>query len=294
MGMQFITNSTSDLSVEFLRENNIILIPMIYEIDDKEYFDNPLGGEDTMTRKAFYDAMRAGAQPKTSQINQATFEEVFEKVLAAGDDIFYVGFSGGLSGTTNNAFMAAEELKEQYPERKIHIVDSLTASMGEGHLVVMGVQAYKEGKSGEEIEALLKDALTHMQMWFTVDDLTYLKRGGRISATTAAVGTMLSIKPVLSIDDEGKLVSVEKAKGRKKAVKTLISRLEERAGKDFTGEIYLIHSDTNEADIKMLRDGVIALCGRDVTSVHELTPVIGTHTGPGLLALIYYVPGSKR
>lgn len=294
MGIQFITNSTSDLSVEFLRENNVILIPMLYEINEREYYDNPLGGSNTMTRKEFYDAMRDGAQPKTSQINQATFEEVFGKVLAAGNDIFYVGFSSGLSGTTNNAFMAAEELKEQYPERKIYIVDSLAASMGEGHLVKMGIQAYNEGKSGEEIVSLLEEARTHMQLWFTVDDLVYLKRGGRISATTAAVGTMLNIKPVLQVDDEGHLVSVEKAKGRKKAVRTLVNHVVERAGANFMGEIYLIHTDTNEADIELLRNAVITQCGRDVTSIHNLTPVIGAHTGPGLLALIYYTPNSKR
>jgi len=294
MAIRFVTNSTSDLSAEFLQENNVVLIPMIYQIDDVEYYDTPFGGANTMTRKQFYDAMRAGAQPKTSQINEMTYTEVFEKIFAAGDDVFYIAFSSGLTGSMNNARLAAEELKEKYPERTVYIFDSLGASMGEGHMVMTAVEACREGKSAGEIMALLEEIRPCMQQWFTVEDLVYLKRGGRISATTAAVGTMLNIKPVLKMDEEGRLVSVEKAKGRKKAVKMLISHLTETAGTDYSGPIYLIHSDASEADIELLRSSVVAQCGRDVTSIHALTPVIGTHTGPGLLALIYCAPGSSR
>ncbi len=294
MALQFFTDSTADLTKEYIEANGIHLIPMIYRIGDREYFDSPLGGAETMTRREFYDAMREGAVATTTQINQVTFTEAFEPILAAGDDIFYVAFSSGLTGTLNNARLACEELKEKYPERTVYIVDSLSASQGEGLLVHMGMEAYRQGQTAEAIKAYLDEARFHIHHRFTVEDLVYLKRGGRISAATAAVGTMLAIKPMLSVDDEGHLVSQEKAKGRKKAIKALVSHLVEKAGEDFAGDIYLVHSDASEADIGFARAAVAQQFGRDVTQVSTLSPIIGAHTGPGLIALIFYAPGSKR
>ena len=294
MALQFFTDSTADLTKEYIEANGIHLIPMIYRIGDREYFDSPLGGAETMTRREFYDAMREGAVATTTQINQVTFTEAFEPILAAGDDIFYVAFSSGLTGTLNNARLVCEELKEKYPERTVYIVDSLSASQGEGLLVHMGMEAYRQGQTAEAIKAYLDEARFHIHHRFTVEDLVYLKRGGRISAATAAVGTMLAIKPMLSVDDEGHLVSQEKAKGRKKAIKALVSHLVEKAGEDFAGDIYLVHSDAGEADIDFTRAVVQQQFGRDVTQVSTLSPIIGAHTGPGLVALIFYAPGSKR
>lgn len=294
MALQFFTDSTADLTKEYIESNGIHLIPMIYRIGDREYYDSPLGGAETMTRREFYDAMREGAVATTTQINQVTFTEAFEPILAAGDDIFYVAFSSGLTGTLNNARLACEELKEKYPERTVYIVDSLSASQGEGLLVHMGMEAYRQGQTAEAIKAYLDEARFHIHHRFTVEDLVYLKRGGRISAATAAVGTMLAIKPMLSVDDEGHLVSQEKAKGRKKAIKALVSHLVEKAGEDFAGDIYLVHSDASEADIDFARAAVEQQFGRDVTQVSTLSPIIGAHTGPGLIALIFYAPGSKR
>lgn len=294
MALQFFTDSTADLTKEYIEANGIHLIPMIFRLGDKEYLDSPLGGAETMTRKEFYDAMREGAVATTTQINQVTFTEAFEPVLAAGDDIFYVAFSSGLTGTLNNARLACEELKEKYPERTVYIVDSLSASQGEGLLVHMGMEACRQGRTAEEIKAYLDEARFHIHHRFTVEDLVYLKRGGRISAATAAVGTMLSIKPMLSVDDEGHLVSQEKAKGRKKAIKALVSHLVEKAGEDFAGDIYLVHSDASQADIDFARAAVEQQYGRDVTQVSTLSPIIGAHTGPGLIALVFYAPGSKR
>lgn len=294
MGIQFITDSTADLTKEYIEANHIQLIPMIYQLNGQEYYDSPLGGEGTQSRKEFYDAMRAGGQPTTSQINEITYTEAFEKILAKGNDAFYVAFSSGLTGSLNNARLACEALKEKYPERTVYIVDSLAASQGEGLLVHMGMEAYAAGKTPEEIKAYLDEARFNIHHRFTVEDLVYLKRGGRISAATAAVGTMLNIKPMLSVDDEGHLVSQDKAKGRKKAIKLLVAHLVEKAGEDFAGDIYLVHSDASEADIDFTRAAVQQQFGRDVTQVSMLSPIIGAHTGPGLLALIFYAPGSKR
>lgn len=294
MGIRIMTDSTADLTREYIEANGIHLIPMIYQMDGQEYYDNPLGGENTQTRKEFYDAMRAGAQPTTSQINEMTFTEAFEQVLSAGDDVFFVSFSSGLTGSMNNARLACETMKEKYPDRSIWMVDSLGATQGEGILVDLAIKAFAEGKSPEEVKAFLDEARFSVHHLFTVEDLVYLKRGGRISAATAAVGTMLNIKPLLFIDDEGHLVSPEKAKGRKKALKMLVSRLVEKAGEQFAGEIYLVHADADEADIEFLRAAVQQQFGRDVEQVSTMSPIIGAHTGPGLLALVAYVPGSRR
>ena len=294
MGIQFITDSTGDLSCEYLRENNVSLISMTYQIDGHEYTDSPFGGENTLTHREFYDAMRMGKQPTTSQINEMTYLTEFEKILSAGDDIFYISFSSGLTGSLNNARLACETLKEKYPERTVYVVDSLAASMGQGLLVMEGVKMHREGAAPEEIRARLDEMRFHIQHWFTVEDLVYLKRGGRISAATAAVGTMLNIKPMLCVDNEGRLVSLEKAKGRKKALKMLVGHVAEKGGADFAGDVYLVHSDAEEADVEMLKKLVREQFGREVAGVSVMTPIIGTHVGPGLMALVCHTPDSIR
>lgn len=293
MGIQFVTDSTADLPVAYLNEHHIRVIPFIYRFGDKEYFDSPYGGEQTLTRAEFYDAMRGGLQPSTSQINLITYTEVFEEVLAAGDDVFYVAFSSGLTGSQNNANLARQALEEKYPGRRVYIVDSLGASLGEGMLVMMAVDALKEGKSGDEIEEMLNEAKTHIHHWITVEDLVYLKRGGRISSATAVVGTMLSIKPMINIDDEGHLIPQERVKGRKRAIKALTEHLKEKAGDSFR-YLTLAHTEADEAEIELLRESVRQATGRDVDMVSNITPIIGAHTGPGLLGLLFYAPGSRR
>lgn len=294
MGIQFMTDSTADLSVGYLQEHGVRLIPMTYQIDGREYVDSPFGGENTLTHREFYDAMRMGKQPTTSQINEITYTEAFEQIFAAGDDVFYVSFSSGLTGSLNNARLACEALKERYPERTAYIVDSLSASIGQGLLLMMAVQLHEQGLSPAEIKARLDEERFCVHHWFTVEDLVFLKRGGRISAATAAVGTMLNIKPMLSIDDDGRLVPQEKSKGRKKALKALLGHLTEKAGEAFEGEIYLVHSDADEADIDLLRGMVQAQYDRNVAGIANMTPIIGAHTGPGLMALVFHAPGARR
>ncbi len=293
MSIRIVTDSNADLSAAYFTANNVVLAPMPYQMNDKDYIDTPFGGGNVMSRKEFYDAMRAGAQPTTSQINQASFEEIFEPIFAAGDDVVYVAFSSGLTGTQNSARLAGEELQEKYPERKLYIADTLSASIGQGHMVKLAVEAVKQGKSAEEIVALVEKERFCLHHWFTVDDLAYLKRGGRISATSAAVGTMLNIKPILAINNEGRLVSTEKAKGRKKAIKQLAAHLQEVLG-DHSASIYIVTADSAEADVELLRTSIRTLCNREVDEVVDLTPVVGAHAGPGLLAVITYIEGLPR
>lgn len=293
MGIRILTDSNADLSAEYFTSNNVVLAPMPYQMNGKDYIDSPFGGSNVMPRKEFYDAMRAGAHPTTSQINQASFEEILEPIFAAGDDVIYVAFSSGLTGTQNSARLAGEDLQEKYPERKLYIADTLSASMGQGHMVKLAVEALAQGKSAEEIVALVEKERFCLHHWFTVDDLVYLKRGGRISATSAALGTMLSIKPILAVNNEGRLVSIEKAKGRKKAIKQLATHLQEVLG-DKPAPIYVITADSAEADVELLRTNIRTLCNREVDEVVDLTPVVGAHAGPGLLAIITYIEGLPR
>jgi len=294
MGIQFMTDSTADLSLEYLKEHNVRLIPMIYLIDGREYIDSPFGGENTLTHREFYDAMRMGKQPTTSQINEITYTEAFEKILSEGDDIFYVAFSSGLTGSLNNCRLACEALKEKYPERTVYVVDTLSASFGQGLLLMRAVRLHEEGMAPEEIKKTLDEEKFSVHHWFMVEDLVYLKRGGRISATTAAVGTMLNIKPMLSIDDEGRLVPQEKSKGRKKALKALVGHLTDKGGEAFEGEIYIVHSDAEQADVDALNELLRAQFGRGAAGIANMTPIIGAHVGPGLMALVFYAPGSRR
>lgn len=286
MGIQFITESTADLPAEYLKAHGIHLIPMIYQIDGREYQDSPFGGENSPSHREFYNMMREGRQPTTSQINEVVYTEAFEPILAAGDDVFYVAFSSGLTGSINNAMRARDALLEKYPGRSITVFDSLGASIGEGILVMEAVRGYEAGMNAAEIEKSLYDMRSRLRYWFTVEDLVYLKRGGRISSTTAAVGTLMNIKPMLTIDDEGHLVSHEKVQGRKRAIKTLVSRIVEGTGTDFSGDIYMVHSDAGDADVEALRSAVVKQFGREPAMCVNLTPIIGAHTGPGLLALI--------
>lgn len=294
MGIKFFTDSTADLPLDYLKEHRIELIRMVYQMEGVEYQASPFPGDpDTQTDKDFYEAMRAGAQPTTSQTNEATYLEAFGPALAAGDDVFYIAFSGGLTGQMNNAQLARETLKEKYPDRSVYLVDSLSATLGEGLLVTMAVREYEAGKSAEEIEAMLEEARHHVHHWFMVEDLTCLKRGGRISAATAAVGTLLNVKPILCVNDEGRLVPSEKAKGRKRAMKTLVSRMTEKGGADYDGPICLVHADADPEDVERLAEMVREQFGREVDMVATLSPIIGAHTGPGLLALIFYAPSAR-
>lgn len=276
------TDSGCDLSVETLEKWQVKHAPLsfVFEGEEKSYSNYDL------TAKEFYDRMRKGAVAKTSAINVDAFKESFEPELEKGNDILYLGFSSGLSGTFNAARIAAEELSEKYPDRKIIAVDTLSASAGFGMLLFLTVEEKSKGASIEEAAAFAEKTRENLCHWFTVDDLEYLKRGGRISPTVAFVGGVLGIKPVLHMDNEGHLVNKFKVRGRKNAVKALADKLGELGLNVQKGPIFISHGDCPE-DVEYLKQLIMEKYGADVGIVADVGPVIGAHSGPGTLALFF-------
>jgi len=230
--------------------------------------------------------MREGAVPKTAAINMDTFRAAFESELQQGRDVLYVAFSSGLSATCHSAALAAEELQEEYPERKVLVADTLAASAGHGMLVWLAVQARKNGDSIEEAAAAVEGHRLNLAHWFTVDDLTYLKRGGRVSPAVAFVGGLLGIKPILHVDNEGHLISRGKVRGRKAALATLIDKYMELACNPGASPIYICNADCAD-DVEVLKSLLRERCGAEVDLVVDIGPVIGAHSGPGTIAVFF-------
>ena len=277
------TDTSANLPLALLREYDIAVIPFSYTVNGVAEDYNE---ETDFDGKAFYDAMRRGAEVKTSMVNPATAAAFFERALAQGDDVLYVGMSGGISGTAQAAVIAAGELTEKYPARKIVTIDTYAASLGEGLQVLESARMIEEGKSLDEIKAHLLSRRPHMCQFFTVDDLAYLKRGGRISSATALIGTVLSIKPILCGDETGHIVSCGKVRGMKRAYQELANYYDGRA-LDKSEMLGIAHADNEEgaqALIALLRDK--GFTGECLNVVYE--PVTGAHVGPGTVALFFY------
>lgn len=276
------TDSACDISKATLEKWDVKCLNITYRFDG-ESEDHTSDDTDI---KTFYDKMRAGGTAKTAAINSYCFEEYFEEELKKGHDILYLGFSSGLSTTYNCSKMAVDELKEKYPERKIITVDSLSASAGQGLFVYLVAKEQENGASIEDAAKFAKDLVPKTCAWFTVDDLEYLKRGGRISPTTAFVGNVLGIKPVLKINGEGKLISIEKARGRKSSLRALFDKYDESADNKTVGTVFISHADCLE-DAQKLADMIKGKSGKAVDVITDIGPVIGAHTGPGCIALFF-------
>lgn len=276
------TDSGCDLSPALLAEWGIPYKSLTFRFDgeEKEY-DN---GE--MDIKKFYDKMRKGGVAKTAAVNKETFAIAFRELLSADKDILYIGFSSGLSTTYNSARLAAMELREEYPDAKILTVDTLAASAGQGLLVYLAKKKKAEGASIEDCAAYLEEIKLNMCHWFTVDDLVYLKRGGRVSSTAAFFGNALGIKPVMHVDNEGHLVNVMKVRGRRTAISTMADKLGETALDLQNGVIYISHGDCL-ADAELLADMIADKFGGHVELITDVGAVIGAHSGPGTLALFF-------
>ncbi len=284
-----MTDSSSDISPEILAEWGVPSLSLIFRFNDsdKEYSNGEMNIAD------FYQKMREGGVAKTSAVNTQTFKEAFEAILKEGKDILYIGFSSGLSTTCNSAAVAAEQLSPEYPERKIIVKDSLAASAGLGLLVKLAVDEKNAGKSIEEVSAFVEDIRLRICHWFTVEDLVYLKRGGRVSPTVAFVGNMLGIKPVLHVDDEGHLVNVTKVRGRKTSIAALADRYTDLADKSY-GKVYISHGDCIK-DAEYLASVIEEKHGVKTEIITYVGSVIGAHSGPGTLALFFVsLPDVKR
>ena len=281
---RIVTDSTTDLTPELIQELDVQVIPLCYMMGGKTYHNIPGGGE--MTDKEFYAKLRAGSMSTTTQVNSEEFLHVFTPLLEAGQDVLYIAFSSGLSGTYQSAVLAREELKQRFPDRRLEVFDSLCASMGEGLLVYHAAKLRQAGKSLDEVLAWLKGNVLNLCHWFTVDDLNHLKRGGRVSTATALVGTMLGIKPVLHVDDEGHLIPVSKVRGRKQSLDALVRRMEDTVLDPGNQMVFISHVDCLE-DAQYVERQIREKLGGQQVKLGFIGPVIGAHSGPGTVALFF-------
>ena len=281
-----LTDSCCDLTQEQLAEISVDCLSLEVLIDGGDPVYNH-----EINLKDFYAKLREKGSVTTSAISMERFSEFFEKYLAEGTDVLYLGFTSGLSGTYNAAFVAAQELAEKYPERKMYTVDTLCASLGQGLFVYLAAKQTAEGKSIDELYEWAKEKRYNLCHWVTVDDLFFLKRGGRINAATAVMGTMLSIKPIIHVDHKGKLMNVEKARGRKGAIDNLFEHLKATAIEPAAQTMFICHGDCIE-DAEYLSKRMKEELGVPEVIIGYTGPVIGAHSGPGTLAVFFM--GTER
>lgn len=279
-----LTESSCDLTPELAAQAGVEVLPLNFTMEGKNYPHYP--DARAMSIALFYDKMRSGAVAVTAAANVAELTDGMEAHLKEGRDVLFLCFSSGLSSTRSACAIAAGELQEKYPERKIYTVDTLAASGGQGLLVLLAGRRQRAGAAIEEVRDFVEETKLHMAHWFTVDDLTYLKRGGRVSPTAAAVGTMLNIKPVLHVDNEGHLIPMEKVRGRKAALAALVKQLR-KSVKDPEEQTMMISHACCREEAEALRESIQAeFCPKEIL-ITELGPIIGAHTGPGLMALFF-------
>ena len=284
-----MTDSSADLSQEMVQELGVTVLPLSFTIQGKVYRNYPDNRE--MDLPLFYDMLRAGELATTSAVNVAEYTQAVEPILQEKKDVLILAFSSGLSSTYQASVLAAEELREKYPDRKIYTVDTLCASLGQGLLVYLAAQEQRKGKSIEEVRDWAEETKLHLCHQFTVDDLHFLKRGGRISATTAVVGSMLQIKPVLHVDNEGRLINIGKARGRQASLKALVDKMEKTVTEEGKKTVFISHGDCRK-DAVAVADMVRERFGTQDIRINYVGPVIGAHSGPGTLALFYL--GTER
>ena len=280
-----MTDTTADLPESYIQEHQLAILSLSYTIEGNTYDrENPLDVRE------FYAKMRTGSMPTTSQVNPEQAKEAFKACLDQGNDVLYIAFSSGLSGTCGSGMVAAEEIREsgEYPDRKLIVIDSLSASLGEGLLVHKAVQLKEAGKSMEEVADWVEKNKLHLCHNFTVDDLFHLHRGGRVSKATAVLGTMINIKPVLHVDDEGHLIAIGKVRGRKKSLAALVDRMADqiRGYEDQNSEVFISHGDCQE-DAEYVQKLVQERFGVDKFIINHVGPTIGAHSGPGTVALFF-------
>lgn len=283
-----VTDSSCDLPAAVADKLGLVIIPLSVFIREQVY-QNYLDEREIRSHD-FYEMLREKSMASTSAANIANFLTVMEPLVQAGLDVLYLGFSSALSGTFQAGKMATEELAARYPERKLFAVDTLCASMGQGLLVTLTAEQQQRGATIEEARDFAENTKPHILHWFTVEDLFFLKRGGRVSATTATVGTLLHIKPVMHVDNAGRLINMEKARGRRQSILNITGKIIDRAI-DLKGQtVYISHGDCPE-EAQQMADIVMAAGARD-TLISPVGPVIGSHSGPGTLAI--FCVGTER
>ena len=276
---------SADIPAGYAKENAIRLISMRYSLGDEDRVCEEIETEEVLKR--FYNGQRNGDLTRTSQISPQVYMDVFTPVLREGKDILYLALSSGLSSTYQSSCLAAGQLKEQFPEREIVCVDSLAATGGMGLLLEAAVQNRKEGMAPAENGKWLEDNRLKVCHWFMVEDLMYLKRGGRVSAATAVVGSALNIRPVLKIEEDGTLKNFAKARGTKRALNSLVDYYEAAGDKKPGERIYILHADSQE-NAEYLEEKVKQINPQCSVTKMMLSPIIGAHTGPGMCAVVHF------
>lgn len=279
-----ITDSSCDLPDSLVKELELEVLPLSFIMDGKTYRNYSDNRE--MSPKDFYNKEREGIMATTNAVNVGEATEAIEAVLKQGKDVLVLGFSSGLSTTFNSFQIAAEELAEQYPDRKVYAVDTLCASLGQGMLVYQAAKLRQAGKSIEEVRDWTEQNKLRQCHWFTVNDLFFLKKGGRVSAATAVVGTMLQIKPVMHVDNEGHLIKVDTARGRKASLAALVDKVGELGEDPAEQTMFISNSDCAE-DAQYVADEIKKRYGTKEIIINSIGPVIGAHTGPGCVALFF-------
>ena len=280
MSFKIITDSCCDLPAGLVSELKLGIVNLSVEMDGRVY------SEGEMTPKALYDHLRAGKLPKTSAVNPDGWSRIIRPALENGEDVLVMAFSSGLSATYQSAVIAAGELREEFPQRKLLVVDTLCAALGQGLLVLHAARLRQEGKSLEDTAAWLEENRGNLCHWVTVEDLMHLKRGGRVSAATAVVGTMLSIKPIIRVDENGKLESVSKVRGRKAAMNHLLERMAESLVPELNETVCIGHGDCLE-DAQYLARQIKTRFGVKNVIINYVGAVIGAHTGPGVVFIAF-------
>lgn len=283
------TESTSDLPVRLIEESGLKVIPMVFGFENESYLNYPDHRE--LDVHKFYERVKNGERSTTTLVNSSSFIEYFEPELKNGNDILYIGFSSGLSGTYDSSLLAKEQLEEKYKDSKIICVDTLAASMGEGLLAYTAAKKKLEGMDIDELHSWILDNRLRMCHWVTVDDLNHLKRGGRISAVSATVGSVLNVKPIIHVDDEGHLIPVGSVRGRKKSLNTLFEHMEETCENPREQTVFISHADSIE-DAEYLAGLIKENLQVKEVVLNYIGPVVGSHTGQGAIALFFF--GSKR
>lgn len=284
-----MTDSCCDLTDQMARDLELEVLPLTMHMGGQDY-PNDLAGT-AISNQEFYKRIRAGKLATTSAVNVGQFQDAMRRVLESGRDIVCVCFSSALSTTYQSAVIAAEDLRAEFPEAEIHVVDSLSASLGQGLLLYLAVEQKRKGLTAVELAKWVEDNRLTVCHWFTVDDLNFLKRGGRVSATTALLGTMLSIKPIMHTSDEGKLVPVSKARGRKAAIAALLDKIEALGIHPEKQTMFICHADCEE-DAKAVAQTIQDRFGTPTVHINYIGPVIGSHTGPNTMGIFFV--GTQR
>jgi len=284
-----VTDSTGDLSPKALADGQIQVAPLSFSFGCEEFKDLPGGQE--IDSATFFQRLRGGEMPTTAQVNSGTFLKLFSSILQGGGDLLYIAFSSAMSGTYNSAKLAAQRLASLYPKQKIMLLDSRSGSMGQGMFVELAAKLKRSGQSLQEIYESLLAKRYSAQHWFTVDDLNFLKRGGRISATLAAAGTFLNIKPILNVNKAGQIVPYTKIRGRKKSMNFLVEKVAETFVNPKEEVIYVSHADCLE-DGEELASMIQERVGPKKIHLQSGGPIISSHCGPGALGVFFF--GKER